>query len=83
MIANRLISRLTEGGGYVADQSDDQHGLEEASRLRVQSDHVVHDGGEEHRDGQEYRDLCQCFAQEVDVRPIHPVVVFSHKHWHL
>lgn len=79
-IKYNIVYILTERDGHQADERYEQDGGEEMRELGVQTHDVVHDRGEQHRYDQEYRHLGERLAQEVHVRPVHPVVVLPHEY---
>ena len=60
-------------------QFDDSKGHGKLDKLSVESDHVVHDAQEDGGGEEDYRQLGDLLGQEICVRSVHPIEMFSEK----
>ncbi len=71
---------FTEWRRYVSDKNNNPTSDEELFGARIQSDNKVWDRDEDEREDYVNGQISERFTQEVDIRPVHPVEMFSQEY---
>lgn len=72
IIHGKSRDKLTKRSSNVGDEGSQSRSNEKPLRSRIETDHVVGDGGKDQWYGREHRRLCQRLREEVDIRTVHP-----------